>query len=115
MADRNAQRSQHAALPAAAFRSWLARAKPGEPLEYYRGHLGIDRVKGTSSLSDPERRKLNAVADHALALAGQGTLHLLQERHPDGEYSYWAIARAPGGSVETFSGRLSARPSRRPR
>jgi hypothetical protein len=102
-------------LSVAPLRSWLARAKPGEPFEYYRGRLGIDRVKGTSSLSEPERRKLNAVADHALALAGQGKLHLLQERHPDGEYSYWAVARAPGGSVETFSGWLSDGPSKRPR
>ena len=83
---------------ATAFRMWLARAKPGERFEYYRGRLGIDRVKGTSSLKEPERRKLDAVADHALALAGLGKLHLLQERHGDRDYSYWAVARAPSRS-----------------
>ena len=36
-------------LSMAAFCIWLARAKPGERFEYYRGRLGIDRVKGTSS------------------------------------------------------------------
>jgi hypothetical protein len=36
-------------LSVAAFCIWLARAKPGERFEYYRGRLGIDRVKGTSS------------------------------------------------------------------
>ena len=86
-------------LSLAAFRAWLTRAKPGERLEYYRGLLALDRVKGTSSLREAERRKLIAVADHASALAGQGTLHLLQERHGDADYSYWAVARAPSGSV----------------
>jgi hypothetical protein len=87
----------HTAVPLSpvAFCAWRVRAKPGERFEYYRGRLAIDRVKGPSSLSDPERRKLNAVADHALALAGQGKLHLLQERHADGDYSYWAVARSP--------------------
>jgi hypothetical protein len=90
-------------LSVAAFRSWLARARPGEPLEYYRGHLGMDRVKGTSSLSDPERRNLNAVADHTLALSNDGRLHLLQERHGDNDYSYWAVTRAPARPVSHFS------------
>jgi hypothetical protein len=75
-----------------AFRGWLARAKPGERLEYFRGLLALDRVKGTSSLGEAERRKLAAVADYASALAGQGTLHLLQKRHGHADYSYWAVA-----------------------
>jgi len=93
------QRSEHAAVPAALFRAWVARAKPGERLEYFRGLLALDRVKGTSSLREAERRKLTAVADHASALAGQGTLHLLQKRHGHADYSYWAVARTPSGSV----------------
>ena len=86
-------------LSVAAFCAWLARAKPGEQLEYYRGLLALDRAKGTSSLTEAERRKLTAVADHASALANQGKLHLLQERHGDADYSYWAVVRAPSGSV----------------
>jgi hypothetical protein len=86
-------------LPVARLRAWLARAKPGERLEYYRGLLALDRVKGTSSLTEAERRKLTAIADHASALAGQGKLHLLQERRGHGNYSYWAVVRAPSGSV----------------
>jgi hypothetical protein len=76
-------------------RAWLVSAKPGERLEYYRGLLAIDRTKGTSSLKEPERQKLAAVADHALALAARNTLHLFQERHGEGDYSYWVVARAP--------------------
>jgi hypothetical protein len=86
-------------LSVAAFRAWLVRARPGERLEYYRGLLALDRVKGTSSLREAERRKLAALAEHASALAGRGKLHLLQERHGDADYSYWAVARAPIGSV----------------
>jgi hypothetical protein len=86
-------------LSAAALSAWVARARPGERVEYHRGLLAIDRTKGTSALKEPERRKLDAVADHALALAGLGKLHLLQERHGDRDYSYWAGARAPSGSI----------------
>ena len=81
------------------FRSWIKKAKPGERLTYYRGFLARDRVQGTTSLEKAERRKLTAVADHASALAGQGRLHLLQERHGDSDYSYWAITRVLSGSV----------------
>jgi hypothetical protein len=93
------QRSEHAAVPAALFRAWVACAKPGERLEYFRDFLALDRVKGTSSLREAERRKLTAVADHASALAGQGTLHLLQKRHGHADYSYWAVARGSSSSI----------------
>jgi hypothetical protein len=83
-----------------AFRGWLARAKPGDRIEYHRGFLALDRIKGMSSLNDAERRKLAAVADQALALADGGKLHLLQERHGNGDYSYWAVARPSVRSLE---------------
>jgi hypothetical protein len=84
------------------FRGWLACAKPGERLQYHRGYLALDRVKGTTSLKEAERRKLAALAGQALALADGGKLHLLQERHGDGDYSYWAVARAPTRSPSRF-------------
>jgi hypothetical protein len=89
-------------LSAAALSAWVARASPGERLEYHRGLLAIDRIKGTSALKDAARRKLAAVAGQALALADGGKLHLLQERHGDGDYSYWAVARAPTRSPSRF-------------
>ena len=88
------------ALSLATFRAWLARARPGEWLEYHRGFLALDRIKGMSSLNDAERRKLAAVADQALALADRGKLHLLQERHGNGDYSYWAVAIPSARSLE---------------
>lgn len=95
-----------ASIPLAAFRAWLARAKPGERLRYHRGLLALDRVKSTSPLREPERRKLAALADHASALAGQGKLHLLQKRHGDADYSYWAVARAPARPIAHATGRF---------
>jgi hypothetical protein len=100
MTSQDAQRSHHAALPAALFRAWVARAKPGERYEYHRGFLAIDRIEATSSLKEAELRKLAAVADYALTLEGQGKLHLLQERHGDGDYSYWAVSRALARPIE---------------
>ena len=91
----------------AEFRGWLAQAEPGEWLEYHRGLLALDRIKGTSSLKEPARRKLAAVADHALALAGCRKLYLLQERHGDGDYSYWAVARPPARSIAHVPSRSS--------
>jgi hypothetical protein len=87
----------------ATFRAWLAGANPGERLEYQRGLLATDRIKGTSSLKEAERRRLAAVADHALVLADRGELHLLQERHGNGDYSYWAVARPSARSLEQVS------------
>ena len=89
-----------------AFRGWLARAEPGDRIEYHRGFLALDRIKGMSSLNDAERRKLAAVADQALALADGGKLHLLQERHGNGDYSYWAVARTPARPLERVSSRF---------
>ena len=89
-----------------ALRGWLARAEPGDRLEYHRGFLALDRIKGMSSLNDAERRKLAAVADQALALADGGKLHLLQERHGNGDYSYWAVARTPARPLERVSSRF---------
>jgi hypothetical protein len=88
------------------FRAWLAGARPGQRLKYHRGLLAIDRIKGMSSLNDAERRKPAAVAGHALALADAGKLHLLQERHGNGDYSYWAVARTPARPIEQAARRF---------
>jgi hypothetical protein len=95
----------------ATFRAWLARARPDERFEYHRGFLAIDRIMCPGPRIEAERGKLAAVADHALALAVRGELHLLQERHGDGDYSYWAVARAsPPSVVERVPGPSSIAP-----
>jgi len=79
------------------FCSWLAKAMPGDTIVYYRGHLGRDRCRSTTALSEHDRQALIALARQTLFAAEDDRVHLLQRRHGDGDYSYIAVkARAPG-------------------
>lgn len=82
------------------FCAWVGEAASGQRLEYHRGHLVIDRCRGFSPLGEKLRRELDAIADRAYALAEAGQLLLVQERHGDGDYSYFAIKpkRQPRGT-----------------
>ena len=73
------------------FRSWTEKAEPGTRVEYHRGHLATDRVRGMSAFGEKARRELDALADRAERLADEGRLILTQERHGDADYSYIAI------------------------
>ena len=76
---------------------WLAKAMPGDATVYYRGHIGRDRCRSTSALSERDRQVLAMLARQALLATEDGRVHLLQRRHGDGDYSYLAVkARAPG-------------------
>jgi hypothetical protein len=86
-----AQRSQDLALTRQQFEAWRGEAAPEDWVVYHRGYLAVDRVRGSSRLSEPARRELVAVANLALALAEQGEIHLAQRRHRDGDYSYLAV------------------------
>jgi hypothetical protein len=72
------------------FHAWLARARPGEQLEYHRGHLIWDRSP-TSDLAEDERRALAKVADAALQAAEDGFAHLVQRRNGPLDFSYLAV------------------------
>lgn len=69
---------------------WVASARPGERIEYYRGFLAYDRMPSTSSLSEPDQRTLVAIARRVMQLASDGRLVLIQARLAVGEYSYIA-------------------------
>ena len=71
--------------------SWLENAEPGARIEYHRGHLVIDRARGFSPFGDKLRRKLDTLANRALALADEGRLLLVQQRHDASDYSYFAV------------------------
>ena len=73
------------------FCGWLAMAAPGNSTVYYRGHLGRDRCRSTTGLSEPDRLRLIALARQALIAAEDGRVHLIQRRHSDGDYSYIAV------------------------
>lgn len=73
------------------FNTWLDHAQPGDRLEYHRGHLGVDRVRGFSHLHEKSRRELCAVADRVASLADEGRLVLVQGRVGDSLFSYVAL------------------------
>lgn len=73
------------------FCSWIGKAAPGDRTVYYRGDLGLDRCRSTTSMSERGRQRLIALARQALIAAEDGRLHLLQHRHGDGDYSYIAV------------------------
>ena len=76
------------------FCGWLAKAMPGDATVYYRGHLGRDRCRSTTTLSERDRQGLIALARQAMRAAEDGRVHLLQQRHGDGDYSYIAVKKS---------------------
>jgi hypothetical protein len=73
------------------FCGWLAMAMPGSATVYHRGHLGRDRCRSTTTLSERDRQTLIALARQAMLAAEDGRVHLVQQRHGDGDYSYIAF------------------------
>jgi len=95
---RDADRCAATALPVTPddFCGWLAMATPGNATVYHRGHLGRDRCRSTTALSERDRQWLIALSRQALLAAEADRVHLLQRRHGDGDYSYIAVkARVP--------------------
>jgi hypothetical protein len=90
---RGADRCAGTALPVTPddFCGWLAMAMPGSATVYHRGHLGRDRCRSTTALSERDRQELITLARQALIAAEDGRVHLLQRRHSDGDYSYIAV------------------------
>ena len=72
------------------FIKWLDHARPGDRLEYHRGHLGADREAG-SSLYESSRRELGRIADRAMEFALDGRLQLVQERRGKDAVAYLAV------------------------
>ena len=75
------------------FCAWIAQATPGDVLEYHRGALAIDRMRGMSLLDARDCARLNLLADRTFAAAEQGLVHLVQCRLGPDDFSYLAIAR----------------------
>ena len=75
------------------FCAWIAQAAPGDVLEYHRGTLAIDRMRGISLLPPQDRARLDCLADRAFAAAEQHLVHLVQCRLGPDDFSYLAITR----------------------
>jgi hypothetical protein len=86
------------------FRAWLARAKPGEQIEYHLGLLTWDRSPA-SGLTENARRALAKVADAALEAAEDGFVHLLQRRNGAFDFRYIAIKASRRAGATSASAR----------
>ncbi len=75
------------------FCAWIGQAMPGDRLEYHRGFLGIDTTAVISTLPEPDRRRLAALADAAHRAFEAGLVHLVQLRLGTDRFAYLAIAR----------------------
>ncbi len=60
------------------FCAWIGQALPGDQLEYHRGFLGIDTTAVISTLPEPERRRLRALASAANRAFEAALVHLVQ-------------------------------------
>ena len=76
-----------------AFCAWVAQAEPGDRLEYHRGFLGLDVLRGVSTLPEAERRRLADLGRAALGACERGLVHLVQVRLGPDRFAYLAVAR----------------------
>lgn len=75
------------------FCAWIGQAMPGDRLEYHHGFLGIDTTAVISTLPEPDRRRLAALASAAHRAFEAGLVHLVQVRLGPDRFAYLAIAR----------------------
>jgi len=75
------------------FCAWIGQALPGDRLEYHRGFLGIDTTAVISTLPEPERRRVGALASAAHRAFEASLVHLVQVRVGPDRFAYLAIAR----------------------
>jgi hypothetical protein len=90
------------------FCGWIAMAMPGDSTVYYRGHLGRDRCRSTTIMSERDRQRLIALARQALLAAENGRVHLIQRRHGGGDYSYIAVKASGPAAARNVDGRNRA-------
>ncbi len=74
------------------FCAWVARALPGERLEYHCGFLVLDTFPLFSCLDDKAREALRKLAGRVFWAAEQGFVHLVQERVGPDYFAYIAVA-----------------------
>jgi hypothetical protein len=73
---------------------WVADAKPGDRIIYYRGHLSRDRMMHSEGYAEPVRRKISELGNAAWSLGDENWLHLIQRRIGIGAWEYIAVRQA---------------------
>lgn len=75
------------------FEEWLRGAKPGQRLEYHRGHLAFDREEVHLIYNKPHTviiEPANSVGRAAYRAYESGLVELTQERFAPMQCRYWA-------------------------
>ena len=75
-------------LTASVLFGWLAKAEPGDAVEYHRGFLARDIIGHASRLSEHDRVELARLARSVWWASEQNLIHLVQRRHGPNDYSY---------------------------
>ena len=76
--------------------TWLANARAGEAITYFRGSLALAREEGGEMPGEANTRHLIEVADYLWKAAQHGRVHLVQIRHGHEDYTYVAVAQGGG-------------------
>jgi hypothetical protein len=86
---------------AAELAAWVDGAQAGDRVAYHEGHLGVDRLRGSSLFAEKDRRRLGTLAGLAWALAEPSRIHLIQQRVEAGRFRYLAVkAQHRSGACE---------------
>jgi hypothetical protein len=84
----------------------VGQSAPGAQIPYYQGFLPADA--SAQGLGGRDVREVQRVAECARQLAAEGTVHLLQRRNADGDYTYIAVVRRRRPCVSEAQRQLSA-------
>jgi hypothetical protein len=71
------------------FDEWLNKSKKGDKIMYYRGFLFAPNRQKLSPTLDFKR--VGKLASHVRNAYHHDTITMVQERHDDFDYEYWAV------------------------
>ena len=71
------------------FDEWISKSKAGDKIMYYRGFLFAPNQQKLSPTLDLNRVK--RLADHVRNAYHSNVITMVQKRHDDMDYEYWAI------------------------
>jgi len=71
------------------FDEWLNKSRKGDKIMYYRGFLFAPNQQKLSPTLDLNRVK--RLADHVRNAYYSNTITMVQKRHDDMDYEYWAV------------------------
>ena len=73
------------------FDEWIGKSRKGDKIMYYRGFLFAPNQQKLSPTLDLNRVK--RLADHVRSNYHNNVITMVQKRHDDMDYEYWAIRK----------------------